>query len=62
MKTVLTQRMVVGHVMRYPGEVVEIQEPGDRGQESVAMETTTVEPLAEDAPPATTPRRKGRKP
>ena len=24
MKVVLTQKMVVGHVMRYPGEVVEL--------------------------------------
>ena len=31
MRVVLTKKMVVGHVMRYPGEVVEVAETGGRG-------------------------------
>lgn len=27
MRVVLTKKMVVGHVMRYPGEVVELPDP-----------------------------------
>ena len=66
MRVVLTQKMVVGHVMRYPGEVVEIQETEDRGQESGVRDqesgdTGVSMPIVPEAAPLKPPRR-GRKP
>jgi hypothetical protein len=43
MKVVLTQKKVVGHVMRYPGEVVEMPDLAEAEVEAEAKVETEVE-------------------
>jgi hypothetical protein len=76
MRVVLTKKMVVGHVMRYPGEVVDLpdgaQVSGVRDPESVdvalapdaaawTVTETAIVPELESPAAEPTPRRKGRK-
>jgi hypothetical protein len=52
---VLTKKMVIGHVMRYPGEVVELP-PFDSGLSPSAQDAQAVEKAANvDADEATVP-------
>jgi hypothetical protein len=67
MRVVLTKKMVVGHVMRYAGEVVELPD-GDpstpaaaSAQDDMMVEVPSTPAAASAQDDSATPRRKGRK-